>query len=175
MNREHAPVGFLLIAAFYALGVGAVTFTLFTNRDEVGAQLAAVHGLTVLAGPVIMLLTIAAGAVVAVAFCRPRPWAFWLVVGYMVYLLIIPRLVVGPNGISVFANVVWPSSRWPISFGGIATSVLAGPWSAEQARRAERQQVCREPSGRRVCADEVDCRTGCAGDAARRTLEPSDW
>ena len=108
MNREHVPVGFLLIAAFYTLGVTAVTFTLFTNRDDVGAQLAAVHGLTVLAGPVSMLLTIAAGAMVVVAFCRPRPWAFWLVVGYMVYLLIIPRLIVGPNGISVFANVVWP-------------------------------------------------------------------
>jgi len=108
MNREHVPVGFLLIAAFYTLGVTAVTFTLFTNRDEVGAQLAAVHGLTVFAGPVGMLLTIAAGAMVVVEFCRPRPWAFWLVVGYMVYLLIIPRLIAGPNGISVFANVVWP-------------------------------------------------------------------
>ena len=108
MNREHVPVGFLLIAAFYALGVVAVTFTLFTNRDEVGARLAAVHGLTVLAGLPIMLLTIAAGATVVVAFCRPRPWALWLVVAYMVYLLVIPRLVLGPNGISLFANIVWP-------------------------------------------------------------------
>jgi hypothetical protein len=108
MNREHVPVGFLLIAAFYALGAAAVTFTLLTNRDEVGARLAAVHGLTALAGLPIMLLTIAAGATVVVAFCRPRPWAFWLVVAYMVYLLVIPRLVLGPNGISVFANVVWP-------------------------------------------------------------------
>jgi hypothetical protein len=108
MNRERTPAGFLLIAAFYALGVTAVTFTLFTNRDEVGARLAAVHGLAVLSGLPIMLLTIAAGATVMVAFFRPRPWAFWLVVGYMVYLLIIPLLVLGPNGISVFANVVWP-------------------------------------------------------------------
>ena len=108
MNRERTPVGFLLIAAFYALGVAAVALTLFTNRDEVGARLAAVHGLTGLPGLPIMLLTIAAGAMVVVAFSRPRPWAFWCVVGYMVYLLVIPPLVLGPSGISVFANVVWP-------------------------------------------------------------------
>ena len=108
MNREHPPVGFLLIAAFYALGVAAVTLTLFTNRTEVGDRLAAVHGVTALAGLPIMLLTIAAGALVVVAFCRPRPWAFWLVVGYMVYVLIVPPLVLGPNAVSVFANVVWP-------------------------------------------------------------------
>ena len=108
MNREHPPVGFLLIAAFYALGVAAVTLTLFTNRTEVGDRLAAVHGVTALAGLPIMLLTIAAGALVVVAFCRPRPWAFWLVVGYMVYLLIVRSLILGPHSDSVFANVVWP-------------------------------------------------------------------
>jgi predicted ribosomally synthesized peptide with SipW-like signal peptide len=107
-GQEPLPVGFLLIAGFYALGVAAVTLALFTDRTEVGAKLASVHGLTALAGLPIMLLTIAAGIVVLIAFCEPRPWAFWTVVGYMAYLLVVPPLVVGPGRISVFANIVWP-------------------------------------------------------------------
>jgi hypothetical protein len=107
-DQQPLPLGFLLIAGFYALGVAAVTLTLFTDRTEVGARLASVHGLTALAGLPIMLLTIAAGIVVVVAFCEPRPWGFWTVVGYMAYLLVVPPLVLGPSRISVFANVVWP-------------------------------------------------------------------
>jgi hypothetical protein len=106
--QKHLPIGFLFIACFYALGVAAVTLMLFTDRAEVGAQLAAVHGLTALAGVPIMLLTIAAGIIVVIAFCEPRPWAFWTVIGYMAYLLVVPPLVLGPSRISVFANVVWP-------------------------------------------------------------------
>jgi hypothetical protein len=71
-------------------------------------QLASVHGLPWLPTVPAILLTALLGALVVVALNSARQWGFWLVVGYMAFLLLFPPCVLGPGRVSPFANVVWP-------------------------------------------------------------------
>lgn len=107
-NKSKAPWGLKAIIVFYAVGVVAVTITLFTNRVATGSQLALVHGLPGLAGVPAILLTISMGLLVVVGLSSMRPWGYWSTLAYTGFLLVVPPLTIGGDRVSLFANVVWP-------------------------------------------------------------------
>lgn len=107
-KRDSAGWGLKAISVFYLVGIVAVTITLLANRATVGEQLAAVHGLPALAGAPAMLLTIVMGVLVVVGINSMRAWGYWLTMAYMAFLLVFPPLALGKDGISLFANVLWP-------------------------------------------------------------------
>jgi hypothetical protein len=107
-SKSKAPWVLRVIIVFYAVGVVAVTITLFTNRVATGKQLALVHGLPTLAGVPAILLTIAMGVLVIVGLSSMRPWGYWSTMAYMGFLLLVPPLTMGGGRVSVAANIVWP-------------------------------------------------------------------
>lgn len=108
MHENSRGGGILLgIAVFYAIGVVAVTIAAVTNTRAVGAQLAAVHGVPALAGLPACAISIGAGLLVIFGLVTLKRAAYWAIVGYMLYLLVVVPALVGKDA-SVFANVVWP-------------------------------------------------------------------
>jgi len=107
-GKQKAPWGLKAIIVFYAVGLVAVTITLFTNRVATGSQLALVHGLPALAGVPAILLTISMGMLVVLGLNSMRPWGYWFILAYMGFLLVVPPLTMGGGRVSLFANVAWP-------------------------------------------------------------------
>ena len=107
-ETRHQAWGLTAIAVFYLVGVIAAVVTLFSNRAATGAQLAAVHGMPWLPPVPAIALTVLMGALVVAGINSARPWGFWLVIGYMVFLLVVPPYVLGASHVSLFANVFWP-------------------------------------------------------------------
>ncbi len=85
------------------------TIALFTNRVAVGGQVAAVHGLPVLAGAPAILLAIVMSVLVVLGINSKRAWGYWLTMAYMAFLLAFPPLALGMDRILMFANVIWPA------------------------------------------------------------------
>jgi hypothetical protein len=99
----------MLISGFYCLGVAALIVAMFLNREEVGVQIANVHGVPALAGLPVLGLTCTLGALVAIGLYRMTSWGYWLTLVYVGYLLVVPPLVVGKDA-SLFGNLTWPLS-----------------------------------------------------------------
>jgi hypothetical protein len=102
-------LGLLVISSFYGLGVVILIVAMFFNREQVGIQIANVHGLPALAGFPIMILTCIVGILVAMGLYYMTPWGYWLTLAYMGYLLIVPIVLLGRDT-SLFANLTWPLS-----------------------------------------------------------------
>jgi hypothetical protein len=102
-------LGLLVISSFYGLGVVILIVAMFFNREQVGIQIANVHGLPALAGFPIMILTCIVGILVAMGLYYMTPWGYWLTLAYMAYLLIVPIVLLGRDT-SLFANLTWPLS-----------------------------------------------------------------
>jgi hypothetical protein len=100
-------LGLLFISGFYGLGVVALIVAMFLNREQVGIQIANVHGLPTLAGFPILILTCIVGILVAIGLYSMTRWGYWLTLVYMAYLLLVPTFLVGRDA-SVFANLTWP-------------------------------------------------------------------
>jgi hypothetical protein len=100
-------LGLLGISSFYALGVVALLVAMFFNREQVGIQIAKVHGLPALAGFPIMVLTCIVGILVAIGLYNMTRWGYWLTLAYMAYLLLVPTILLGRDA-SLFANLTWP-------------------------------------------------------------------
>ena len=108
-GSRHQAFGLKAMIVFYLVGTVAVLFTLLSNdRHATGAQLASVHGMPWLPAVAAILLTALLGTLVVVAMNSARPWGFWVVMGYMAFLLVYPPWVLGPSRVSLFANVAWP-------------------------------------------------------------------
>jgi hypothetical protein len=134
------PFGLKAIIVFYVVGVVAVLFSLLSNdRAAVGAQLASVHGTLWLPAVPAIVLTALLGALVVVALNCGRRWGFWLVVGYMVFLLLFPAWVLGSDHVSLFANVVWPVIL--VAYLVVRRRHFGVGRSARQAHGAEGQKV----------------------------------
>jgi hypothetical protein len=100
-------LGLLVISGFYGLGVVALIVAMFLNREQVGIQIANVHGLPTLAGFPILVLTCIVGILVAIGLYNMTRWGYWLTLVYMVYLLVVPTILLGRDA-SLFANLTWP-------------------------------------------------------------------
>jgi hypothetical protein len=105
--QKRHMLGLLIISGFYGLGVLALIVALFLNRDQVGIQVANVHGVPALAGFPIIILTCIVGTLVGIGLFNMTPWGYWLTMAYMVYLLVVPAILVGRDA-SLFANLTWP-------------------------------------------------------------------
>ena len=106
-QRRRPMLGLLFISGFYGLGVVALIVAMFFNREQVGIQIANVHGLPDLAGLPIVVLTCIVGIMVAIGLYNITRWGYWLTLAYMAYLLLVPTFLVGRDA-SVFANLTWP-------------------------------------------------------------------
>jgi hypothetical protein len=100
-------LGLLVISSFYGLGVIALIVAMFLNREQVGIQIANVHGLPALAGFPIVVLTCSVGILVAIGLYNMTRWGYWLTLAYMAYLLVVPTVLLGRDA-SLFANLTWP-------------------------------------------------------------------
>ena len=108
MESQKRPLlGLVLISGFYCIGVAALIVAMFLNSEEVGVQIAIVHGVHALAGFPILILTIIAGALVAIGLYKMTTWGYWLALIYACYLLIAPPLLVGEVP-SLIGNITWP-------------------------------------------------------------------
>jgi hypothetical protein len=105
--QRRRMLGLLVISSFYALGVVALIVAMFLNREQVGIQIANVHGLPALAGFPIMILTCIVGILVAYGLYSMTRWGYWLTLAYMAYLLVVPTILLGRDA-SLFANLTWP-------------------------------------------------------------------
>jgi hypothetical protein len=100
-------LGLVVIAGSYGLGVIALIVAMFFNREQVGIQIADVHGLPALAGFPILVLTCILGILVAIGLYNMTRWGYWLTLAYMAYLLVVPTILLGRDA-SLFANLTWP-------------------------------------------------------------------
>jgi hypothetical protein len=100
-------LGLVVISGSYGLGVIALIVAMFFNREQVGIQIANVHGLPALAGFPIMVLTCIVGILVAIGLYNMTRWGYWLTLAYMAYLLLVPTILLGGDA-SLFANLTWP-------------------------------------------------------------------
>jgi hypothetical protein len=105
--QRERMLGPSIIAGFYGVGVLALIAAMFFNGDQVGIQVANIHGLPALAGFPIMILTCIVGTVVGIGLYNMTRWGYWLTLAYMVYLLVVPTILVGRDA-SLFANLTWP-------------------------------------------------------------------
>ena len=105
--RRRPMLGLALISGFYCLGVAALLAAMFLNREEVGVQIANVHGVPALAGFPILILTCVVSALAAIGLYNMTSWGYWLTVVYAGYLLVVPPILVGRDA-SLFGNVTWP-------------------------------------------------------------------
>jgi hypothetical protein len=106
-SRKRPLLGIVLISGFYCLGVVILIVAMFFNREEVGVQIANVHGVPALAGFPILILTCIVGALVAIGLYNMTSWGYWLTLIYACYLLIVPPILVGKD-VSLFGNIIWP-------------------------------------------------------------------
>jgi hypothetical protein len=100
-------LGLVVISGSYGLGVIALIVAMFFNREQVGIQIANIHGLPALAGFPIMVLTCIVGILVAIGLYNMTRWGYWLTLAYMAYLLLVPTILLGRDA-SLFANLTWP-------------------------------------------------------------------
>ncbi|MGD9316931.1 MAG: hypothetical protein PVG56_08870 [Anaerolineae bacterium] len=105
--QRRRMLGLVVIAGSYGLGVIALIVAMFFNREQVGIQIADVHGLPALAGFPIMVLTCIVGILVAIGLYNMTRWGYWLTLAYMAYLLVVPTILLGRDA-SLFANLTWP-------------------------------------------------------------------
>jgi hypothetical protein len=106
-SQKQPSLGLLVISGSYCLGVVALVAAMFLNREQVGVQLANVHGVPALAGLPILLLTSILGTLVAIGLYNMTCWGYWLTLTYVCYLIIVPPILVGGD-VSLFGNVTWP-------------------------------------------------------------------
>jgi len=110
-SRKRPLLGIVLISGTYCLGVVALIVAMFLNRDEVGVQIANVHGVPALAGaPIptpILILACIVSALVAIGLYKMTLWGYCLTLIYVGYLLIVPPILVGKDA-SLFGNLTWP-------------------------------------------------------------------
>jgi hypothetical protein len=106
-SRKRPLLGIVLISGFYCLGVVILIVAMFFNREEVGVQIANVHGVPALAGFPILILTCIVGGLVAIGLYNMTSWGYWLTLIYACYLLIVPPILVGKD-VSLFGNIIWP-------------------------------------------------------------------
>jgi hypothetical protein len=105
--QRRRMLGLVVISGSYGLGVIALIVAMFFNREQVGIQIANVHGLPALAGFPIMVLTCIVGILVAIGLYNMTRWGYWLTLAYMAYLLLVPTILLGRDA-SLFANLTWP-------------------------------------------------------------------
>ncbi|MEA3439461.1 MAG: hypothetical protein U9R58_04185 [Chloroflexota bacterium] len=106
-SRKRPLLGLVLISVTYCLGVVTLIVAMFFNSEEVGVQIANVHGVPALAGFPILILTCIMGALVAIGLYKMTSWGYWLTLIYVCYLLIVPPLLVGKVP-SLIGNITWP-------------------------------------------------------------------
>lgn len=106
-SRKRPLLGLVLISGSYWLGVATLIVAMLLNREEVGVQIANVHGAPALAGFPILILACIVGALVAVGLYKMTSWGYWLTLIYVCYLLIVPPILVGKDA-SLFGNLTWP-------------------------------------------------------------------
>jgi hypothetical protein len=105
--QRRRMLGLVVISGSYGLGVIALIVAMFFNREQVGIQIANIHGLPALAGFPIMVLTCIVGILVAIGLYNMTRWGYWLTLAYMAYLLLVPTILLGRDA-SLFANLTWP-------------------------------------------------------------------
>ena len=105
--QRRRMLGLVVISGSYGLGVIALIVAMFLNREQVGIQIANVHGLPALAGFPILVLTCIVGILVAVGLYNMTRWGYWITLAYMAYLLVVPSVLPGTDA-SLFANLTWP-------------------------------------------------------------------
>lgn len=105
--QRRRMLGLVLISGSYGLGVIVLIVAMFLNREQVGIQIANVHGLPALAGFPILVLTCIVGILVAIGLHNMTRWGYWLTLAYMAYLLVVPSVLPGTD-VSLFANLTWP-------------------------------------------------------------------
>ena len=106
-SRKRPLLGLVLISGSYCLGVAALIVAMFFNREQVGVQIANVHGVPALAGFPILILTCIVGALVAIGLYKMTSWGYWLTLIYVCYLLVVPPILVGKVP-SLIGNITWP-------------------------------------------------------------------
>jgi hypothetical protein len=127
-SRKSPMMGLIMISGSYCLGVVVLILAMLLNHEQVGIQLANIHGVPALAGFPILILTCILGTLVAIGLYNMTSWGYWLALIYACYLLIFPPILVGGDA-SLFGNITWP-------LGVVAYLVLrrrqyfAGPRSA---------------------------------------------
>ena len=105
--QRRRMLGLLVISSFYGLGVVALIVAMIFNREQVGIQIANVHGLPALAGFPILILACILGTLVAIGLYNMTSWGYWLTLAYMAYLLVVPTILLGRDA-SLLANLTWP-------------------------------------------------------------------
>ena len=106
-TRKRPLLGLILISSSYCLGVAALIVAMFLNSEEICVQIANVHGVPVLVGFPILILTCIVGALVAIGLYKMTSWGYWLALIYACYLLIAPPLLAGEVP-SLIGNLTWP-------------------------------------------------------------------
>jgi hypothetical protein len=106
-SRKRPLLGLVLISGSYCLGAVALIVAMFFNREQVGVQIANVHGVPTLAGFPILILTCMVGALVAIGLYKMTSWGYWLSLIYVCYLLVVPPILVGKVP-SLIGNITWP-------------------------------------------------------------------
>jgi hypothetical protein len=105
--RKQPLLGLVVISGSYCLGVAALIAAMFFNPEQVGGQIADVHGVPALAGFPILILACIVGALVAIGLYKMTSWGYWLTLIYVCYLLVVPPILVGKVP-SLIGNITWP-------------------------------------------------------------------
>ena len=105
--RKRSLLGLVLISGSYCLGVATLIIAMFFNSEEVGVQIANVHGVPALAGFPIIILTCLVGTLVAIGLYKMTAWGYWLTLIYVCYLLLGPPILTGEVA-SLIGNITWP-------------------------------------------------------------------
>ena len=105
-NGQEIP-GVRLMAYLYFLGASALLLALPFNHQKIGVQIANLHGLPVLGGIPILVLTSGLGFLIGYGLYKMTSWGYWLTLGYLIYLFLAPQLLL-PEVPSIFGNIIWP-------------------------------------------------------------------
>jgi len=95
------------MAYLYFLGASALLLALPFNHQKIGVQIANLHGLPVLGGIPILVLTSGLGFLIGYGLYKMTSWGYWLTLGYLIYLFLAPQLLL-PEVPSIFGNIIWP-------------------------------------------------------------------
>ena len=74
-SKKRPLLGLVLISGSYCLGIAALIVAMFFNRENVGVQIANVHGAPALAGFPILILVCIVSVLVAIGLYKMTSWA----------------------------------------------------------------------------------------------------
>lgn len=104
---EKRPLGITLIGGFYAFGAVVLIITLFTNAtDKFG--IAFRFGLPNISENIMRIVVSIVFLVMTFGYLRLKKWAFWLMITYAIYFLVVSIILSKQYNEQLFyGNAIW--------------------------------------------------------------------